>query len=413
MKNTGLAALLALTSLVQAQQESGHLIDSSYASEPAKPTNPSQYVGGCPAPKVVDSGFDVTYRLCEDALPFRPRWWFPPYNEQGGSGNGANPGPAPQGYPTTGGCYNGYLKNSRGQLTGQMNPDFVTDYVYKGDHEYHYPNGITEPNFWRETWWPTTGNIYGKSDLQTTGFSLDLTGYYLAPQTGQYTFELNADDEASLQLGRGKTCCGDFHYGGLITSQIVSTTNGIGPKQATSEVSLRGNTYTVHLTEGVYYPMRVVYFNNVGSFVLQLDVILPDGRKSSDWSDVKQIDTSAYCPKITTVPWTGSFVTDTTHTYTSDTSTVTEIIVQTQAPTTTTTVETPWTGFFTSTYSTASGLVSYQGGSQEVVTDYVETPYSERYLTTVTTNYTGSTPTTTTEYGFITSLNLPIHHCNS
>lgn len=37
--------------------------------------------------------------------------------------------------------------------------------------------------------------------MQTVGFSLELERYYLAPQTGSYTFSLNADNGASLLSG--------------------------------------------------------------------------------------------------------------------------------------------------------------------------------------------------------------------
>lgn len=213
----------------------------------------------------------------------------------GGVEDGANPGPPPDDYPFLGGCTYGFTRIRNSEHGAKMDPKFATDYVHGGMSNYNYPKGITEPNFWRETEWATTGNIYGKSGLQTVGFSLEFDGYYLAPQTGSYTFSLKADDGASLQFGRGSSCCQDLQNGHFAPLEVVSTTGGDDPLIPRSKVELPSSEYTVHLTKGVYYPMRVVYFNDLASFIFQLEVTRPDGTTTSDWSDVKIIDNSGLC----------------------------------------------------------------------------------------------------------------------
>lgn len=278
--------------------------------EPLFPTAVSEYVGACPASVPTGSGFNVEARICSDAHHYSSsdNLGLVPFTGQVDNGDGAgnNEGPAPPWYLYTRffGCKNGFERIGLTE-TGSINPKFVSDYVYDGDTQWNQ-SGVKDPNFSVETLWPTTGEIYGHNKTQTYGFSLELTGYYLAPKTGEYTFNITADSEASLQLGRGSNCCGTFRDG-IVTSDITSTV--ITLWQPTLDVIYKTNTYTVRLVEGEYYPIRVVYFNGIGSFVFNLSVIKPDGSISSDFSDVKQLDPSA-CRQISTQTWTGSYVTD-------------------------------------------------------------------------------------------------------
>lgn len=290
MKSTSFAVLLALYSTVQAQ--SGDLIESSHTGI-AKRGSLSQYTGGCTAPVVLDSGFNVTHRICPDTYPL---WG----KAQSYTEDGVNEGKAPWWYFEDGGydhqlagCKDALLPASPG--IEKMDPKFATDYVLNGLRAKNFPKGVTEPNFWGKAYWPTVGTLYGMPYMQTIGFSLEFTGYYLAPQTGSYTFMFRADDGASLQFGSGSSCCQDLQNGHSAPLEVVSTTGGDDPLTPRSKVILPSSEYTVRLKKGVYYPMRVVYFNDLASFVFQLEVTRPDGTTTSDWSDVKIIDNSGLC----------------------------------------------------------------------------------------------------------------------
>lgn len=284
MRTTRLAvALFALCGMVQTH--SGDLMEGFPTSDDDERQSLSLYSGTCKGPVVQDSGFKVTYRICEDTLL--------DYSEDhDGVESGANPGPPPEdmrlitGY---GGCTSGFTSFYHPR-NSQMNPKFTTDDVYKGEDVYQYPKGISEPNFWRETEWPTNGNLYGKH-VQTVGFSLELEGYYLAPQTGIYHILITADDGASVQFGEGIRCCEDVRKDDFKDLKVVAlTSDNEEPDNLSKITSQRTSTYTVELKKGVYYPMRVVYFNNVRSFILDLKVVLPDHRVESNWSDVKILE---------------------------------------------------------------------------------------------------------------------------
>ncbi|GAV56430.1 hypothetical protein ZYGR_0BT00100, partial [Zygosaccharomyces rouxii] len=116
------------------------------------------------------------------------------------------------------------------------------------------------------------GNIYGV-DLYGTDFTVELTGYFLAPQDGTYTFALNhVDDSAILSFGEGVAfdCCNQDE---AANGNQEFSINAIKPnKGKTGHMEIN-----VELTANYYYPMKIVFTNTEQIAMLYTTVTLPDG----------------------------------------------------------------------------------------------------------------------------------------
>ena len=231
----------------------------------------SNPVQGCPGPKVLRSGFDVTFYSypLNDHRGYDGSWYF----------------------------LGGYKE--MGSITG--NTTGVTDISHKKaaiDSLSH------------------SGEIYGET-VQITNFGMVLTGWFYAEQSGNYVFTVPFEDEGiSIQFGRGKSCCGDFDDN-IVTEDIAwFTITQPSPNRI----------YSAQLTEGLYYPMRLVYFNALGGSKIQVPWTMPDGTKRNDFKNVRQIDTKDNCPVFTTVT-SGIHSTEYTTTRTDQTTTETDIVI--------------------------------------------------------------------------------------
>jgi len=231
----------------------------------------SNSVQGCPGPKVLRSGFDVTFYSypLNDHRGYDGSWYF----------------------------LGGYKE--MGSITG--NTTGVTDISHKKaaiDSLSH------------------SGEIYGET-VQITNFGMVLTGWFYAEQSGNYVFTVPFEDEGiSIQFGRGKSCCGDFDDN-IVTEDIAwFTITQPSPNRI----------YSAQLTEGLYYPMRLVYFNALGGSKIQVPWTMPDGTKRNDFKNVRQIDTKDNCPVFTTVT-SGIHSTEYTTTRTDQTTTETDIVI--------------------------------------------------------------------------------------
>ncbi|GAV54687.1 hypothetical protein ZYGR_0AR00100, partial [Zygosaccharomyces rouxii] len=264
------------------------------------------------------------------------------------------------------------------------------------------------------------GTIFGLN-LYATDFTVELTGYFLAPQNGTYTFALShVDDSAILSFGEGIAfdCCNqDDGANGNTNFSINAIKPNNGP---TGHMNI-----DVELAANYYYPLKIVFTNTEQIAMLYTTVTLPDGTiVANDFngyvfsfdSDPQQpsctvINPLPFVTTTSTIPWTGSF----TSSYTTETKIVTDshgdgegqVVVGVETPTTPpvlTTEYTPYSGSVTSTYSTESTWVTGTDGKTTPETIYhVETPTTPPVLTTEYTGYSGNiTSTYSTESTYVT-----------
>ena len=257
-----------------------------------------------------------------------------------------------------------------------------------------------------------SGTIYGYTFSTATNFALELTGYFLAPQTGSYTVELNqVDDAAILNIGNGIAfdCCQQDDAPVQTTDFSI---NAIKPDNGDPG----SMSTTVDLVANYYYPIKIVFVNEVNTAGLDVAVTLPDGTVitndftgyvSSFESEPQQPDCTVINPapfvtSTTFQSWTGSYTTTygTSTTLTTDTNgnEEQEVIYYVETPTTPPTTTTTFTGYdgsVTSTYSTQTTEVTgSDGNTTPEIIYYVETPTIPPVLTTEFSGYSGSVTST-------------------
>ncbi|CAI5022652.1 BTE_HP_G0002310.mRNA.1.CDS.1 [Saccharomyces cerevisiae] len=227
-----------------------------------------------------------------------------------------------------------------------------------------------------------------------TNITLEMTGYFLPPQTSSYTFRFaKVDDSAILSVGGNVAfeCCAQEQP--PITSTDF-TINGIKPWQGSLPDNIGG---TVYMYAGFYYPMKIVYSNAVSWGTLPISVTLPDGTTVSDdfegyvytfdnnlsQSNCTIPDPSNYTASTTittTEPWTGTFTSTSTEmtTITGTNGVPTdETIIVVKTPTTANTIITttePWTGTFTSTSTEMTTVTGTNGQPTDETVIVVKTP---------------------------------------
>ena len=266
--------------------------------------------------------------------------------------------------------------------------------------------GVTDPNFsMGKAGGLQYGTLYGHT-MTITNFTLELVGYYRAPQTGTYSFGLTSTDDGAMLMFNNDgafKCC--------LSEQNSQDTSDIALYQFYSQGAVRKS---YNLIKGQYYPIRITYANALEVARLQLSATLPDGTVKKTFEDVyyypdSASGTSACSAVLTTEYYTGTTVTtstgpgpsttvyvkypyssfistymgssETTYYLTNSqgSTTAAEILVPSQATPTSTV---PWTG----SYSTTSYITN---GASQTTGAIVYTPIS-----TVTTAWTGKTTRT-------------------
>ncbi|BAP70009.1 YKL222C [Kluyveromyces marxianus] len=249
-------------------------------------------------------------------------------------------------------------------------------------------------------------NFNYDSQITLSNFTMLVTGYFLAPKSGNYKFIVDlVDDVTYMNIGDGKAfgCC-----------QLNSTVSNPGPFDLTLTYPESENTATVNLLGGLYYPLRILFTNreDTGRFLMSFKD--PDGVIHKTFDDyVFMAPDGDECPApvaTTTIPWTFQSTTTQTTVVTtsgSDNLPITENLIIVRAPDITfaTTINTPWTETFTSTYSTGLTTTSGPDGIKTIFeTLFVETPEIEtavtkvipwtgKYTTTYSTNIATETGT--------------------
>ncbi|CAI6380560.1 ASN_HP2_G0000720.mRNA.1.CDS.1 [Saccharomyces cerevisiae] len=209
------------------------------------------------------------------------------------------------------------------------------------------------------------GIAYWSTDLfgfytTPTNVTLEMTGYFLPPQTGSYTFKFaTVDDSAILSVGGATAfdCC------------------------AQQQPPITSTNFTIN---GIKPWVEVVYSNAVSWGTLPISVTLPDGTAISDDFEgyVYSFDddlTQSDC----TIPDPSNY-------------TITGLL--------TTTTE-PWTGTFTSTSTEMTTVTGTNGQLTDETVIVIRTPTSEGLITTTTEPWTGTFTSTSTEVTTITGTN--------
>ncbi|AJU25613.1 Flo5p, partial [Saccharomyces cerevisiae YJM1615] len=250
-----------------------------------------------------------------------------------------------------------------------------------------------------------------------TNITLEMTGYFLPPQTGSYTFSFaTVDDSAILSVGGSIAfeCCAQEQP--PITSTNF-TINGIKPWNADAPTDIKGSTY---MYAGYYYPIKIVYSNAVAWGTLPVSVELPDGTTVSDdftgyvysfddnlsQSNCTIPDPSNYTVSTTittTEPWTGTSTSTSTE-MTTVTGTnglpTDETIIVIRTPTTASTAITttePWNSTFTSTSTEMTTVTGTNGLPTDETIIVIRTPTTASTIITTTEPWTGTSTSTSTE----------------
>lgn len=136
-------------------------------------------------------------------------------------------------------------------------------------------SGVTNPNFAVLAIPLFNQNIYGASIQTWGGYVLELTGYFVATETGLYVFRIyNIDDSAMVWLGSQMAfnCC---------QQQIPF---GSSDEYFMFIIDYNGHVGFVQMDAGVYYPMRVVLVNWSGNSELHMSIDTPSESIRNDWS---------------------------------------------------------------------------------------------------------------------------------
>ncbi|CAI5053885.1 ATV_HP_G0024030.mRNA.1.CDS.1 [Saccharomyces cerevisiae] len=213
-----------------------------------------------------------------------------------------------------------------------------------------------------------------------TNITLEMTGYFLPPQTGSYTFSFaTVDDSAILSVGGSIAfeCCAQEQP--PITSTNF-TINGIKPWHGSLPDNIAG---TVYMYAGFYYPMKIVYSNAVSWGTLPISVTLPDGTTVSDDFEgyVYTFDNNLSQPNCT-IPDPSNYTVSTTITTTE-----------------------PWTGTFTSTSTEMTTITGTNGVPTDETIIVVKTPTTASTIITTTEPWTGTFTSTSTEMTTVTGTN--------
>lgn len=159
---------------------------------------------------------------------------------------------------------------------------FLEKTYYANDYTTEYligtSNNITAPNFSVDACLFKSDVIFGNSIDSWKGYVAQLTGYIYASESGLYEFTTNYSDDGSMVwIGTSDAfaCCqpDEIPYnsdkGALFFAKDHQKVTGF-----------------VHLTQGYYYPIRIVLVNWFGDSTLDVSMVTPSGiLVKDDWSN--------------------------------------------------------------------------------------------------------------------------------
>ncbi|KAH7585953.1 hypothetical protein J7297_02982 [Nakaseomyces glabratus] len=152
-------------------------------------------------------------------------------------------------------------------------------------------SSTTQPNF---EIGGLVGNIYGLTVVPSY-LLVELTGYFVPPVSGEYSFSLEgSDDAAIIFIGNPSTFkCGNIEDWPTPNEADISVTDTIHASR------------TIYMVEGVAYPIRIAYYNGLSTGRLQASFTDPRGIRRVDWNGYiwryDACDTCSYVPPPTVV----------------------------------------------------------------------------------------------------------------
>ncbi|GMM49043.1 hypothetical protein DASB73_000010 [Starmerella bacillaris] len=200
------------------------------------------------------------------------------------------------------------------QVNANNNTFYVNGFTQYGPayaHQSGYTSSINYPN-----WNSDTGkhDLYGVS-ITTYNFSVVLSGYFLAPETGTYTVRMTADDAAAVQFGDGSNCSQELSSSVLkcgITQEVRSgyQNGGWGVK-----------TQSLKFVKDRYYPVRIIWWQKAAWVEFIFNMTTPSGKiiPGFENSIVQLTALGSSCPGATCIPVSSS-ARSTTRSTTSSTS---------------------------------------------------------------------------------------------
>ena len=108
-------------------------------------------------------------------------------------------------------------------------------------------------------------NIYGNTPTNYQFVTVNHRGYIFAEQSGQYTFSFPSCDNI-VMFWLGPTAYTDY---------TRANANIIQPWTASGTTAV---TYQTTLTQGTYYPIRIIFANGGGPGNMQISITAPDGK---------------------------------------------------------------------------------------------------------------------------------------
>ncbi|CAI4433573.1 BMC_2a_G0016740.mRNA.1.CDS.1 [Saccharomyces cerevisiae] len=309
----------------------------------------------------------------------------------------------------------------------ESTPTCETYAVMKRDEDGYDPCGPLYETKKRDTEYCDPNTAYWSSDLfgfytTPTNVTVEMTGYFLAPENGSYTFSFyTVDDSAILSIGGDNAfaCCEQQQ------SSVTSTNFTIDAVGGNDGSSSEGSVY---LYAGYYYPMKIVFSNAEESATLPVAVSLPNGTSVMDdfsgyvysfENNPAQDDCTITNPASHTIDalsrtrthaWTGTYTTTVvqTSTYTGlNGLTTEETVFEIQTPTATS------SSMITNTYSsastpTAANITTSTSTSSEIVTSSSTSTSASSEMAT-----SSSTSTLTSSYSTSSNQNEVISSSTS
>ncbi|TID25583.1 hypothetical protein CANINC_002883 [Pichia inconspicua] len=281
--------------------------------------------------------------------------------------------------------------------SGYTTEDIVTTFTQSSNIAFQIPGG--------------EANFYG-AHFDTSHFVLQESGYFKAPSTGLYKFDLSdVDDGALVSLGGAAyDCC----TGELTDSDVESF---LFAYKLPNDDSNPTYTSYVYLEEGLLYPFKLVYFNAISAGSITLNVTPPNEKSAQDAANfiyqISSFPKQACKPKtVSTVFSTStSWVYVSTATYVTQTSSLVTLSSKTYIEQKVTygvvhqhvTSYSHWTGTTTS-YTTKTTLVTdgYVMVREEV--DIYRPPYSSSTVY----DQVDTTKTITNDKGNVIVVHYPI-----
>lgn len=163
-----------------------------------------------------------------------------------------------------------------------------TDYGPAYAHEYDYTPSINYPQ-----WNSDQGlhDLYGVS-ITTFNFSVVLSGYFQAPETGTYVVQMTADDGAAVQFGEGSNCSQELSLSVLTCGIVQEVRSGY------ENGGWGVKTAYLNFEKGNYYPVRIIWWQRAAWVEFLFDMTTPSGNKITGFENtIVQLTTKGlYCP---------------------------------------------------------------------------------------------------------------------